>query len=222
MFVEKLLDMITSTECCVCGVEGLVVCIGCQQDMQNTAISSCYRCNQLTQDFKTCQACRNHTYLRRLWAVSNYEEPISGLIKSLKFDSQRHIAKPLAQMMSNRLPLLGEGYVIVASPTSLRRKRQRGFDQADLLARLISSQRRIKNLKVLIRIGDSRQVGSNRQKRLDNSKNMFRAVNVEHVRDKRILLIDDVVTTGATLTAAADTLINAGAKSIEAIVMARD
>jgi ComF family protein len=116
---------------------------------------------------------------------------------------------------------LHTGTLIVPIPTAISRIRQRGYDQTVLLARALSRQGHLLRADVLVRVSRSRQVGANRQKRLAQLRNSFIVSGNELVRKADILLIDDVVTTGATLETAATVLKKAGAKSVSAVVFAQ-
>jgi ComF family protein len=123
--------------------------------------------------------------------------------------------------MAARLrPLLptGRDVVIVPVPTATSRVRQRGYDQAKLLARALSRQARLPYLDCLARTGQAHQHGASRSQRLRQLTAAFRVRRQRAVRGSHIVLIDDVVTTGATLEAAAAVLHAAGATRVEAVV----
>jgi ComF family protein len=140
------------------------------------------------------------------------------LIHRLKYERVRAGAKTIAR-------LLADGYVandeiITHVPTAGERVRARGYDQADLIARELSKQAGIPYLSLLNRLGKERQVGQKRADRKLQMKGAFYVRRQPLLVGKSVLLVDDVLTTGATCEAAARALKRAGARSVSAIVFA--
>jgi ComF family protein len=118
--------------------------------------------------------------------------------------------------------LVGDNLEVVISyvPTANTRVRSRGYDQAELIARELSQNKPLPFMRTLLRVGDGRQVGQNRQVRKNQMAQAFTVTNLEQIKDKHILLVDDVLTTGATCEAAAKVLLDAGARRVSAVVFA--
>ncbi|MCA9324597.1 ComF family protein [Candidatus Saccharibacteria bacterium] len=114
-----------------------------------------------------------------------------------------------------------EDAVVIHVPTATSRVRQRGFDQASLLARRLARSTPLTHIGALARRGQERQVGSGRKERFEHLLSAFWVQRPELVAGKHIILIDDVITTGATLEAAASVLRKAGAKRVDAVVFAQ-
>ena len=151
-------------------------------------------------------------------AAYPYEGVAKRLIRVLKFDHVRDAALPLARAMS-MLPA-GEEDVIVPVPTTRRRLRMRGFNQSALLAEHIGRTLGMRVEKALVRVESRRpQTGLSAAARRENLAGCMAAG--EAVSGKRILLVDDVVTTGATIREAARALRHAGAESIRVFAAAR-
>jgi len=148
--------------------------------------------------------------------------PFSGRVRDVllgfKYRNRRAVAGHLAGLLVNRLVAAGRPVDIVTwAPTSRRRRRERGFDQAELVARHVARQLGVPARRLLERTdADGPQTGRDRRARLHAP--MFRAH--PHVPRARILLIDDVVTTGATLRAATAELEQAGAIGVVAAAFA--
>ena len=128
--------------------------------------------------------------------------------------------------MAERLALLygsliAEDVLIVPLPTARRRVRGRGYDQAVLIARALAKRTGRRYAPLLMRLGSQEQIGANKQQRQAQLQDVFRVKRPGLARGARILLIDDVMTTGASLESAAATLHHAGAKTIGSLVFAR-
>jgi ComF family protein len=126
----------------------------------------------------------------------------------------------MAGLLKRRL-LFDTDMMLVHVPTAAVRVRQRGYDQAELLTRELSRLTGLPQRYLLARSGSSRQVGASRAERVLHLSDAFRVRRPELVAGKRILLVDDVLTTGATIEAAARTLKKAGAARVDAIVFAQ-
>jgi ComF family protein len=143
------------------------------------------------------------------------------LTRRFKFHYARAAAQPIAQLMSEILPFFTRKIIVVHVPTATVRRRQRGFDQAELLARELARSLHLPQATLLARLGQSRQVGATREQRLQQLINGFHPRKPYLIKGAHILLVDDVTTTGATLEAAAKVLKQAGAKRIDAVVFAQ-
>lgn len=147
-----------------------------------------------------------------------YEAQARRLIHRLKYQSVRAAAAPLAARMA--LMPAGEEEIIVPVPTDRLRERRRGFNQATLLAQEMGRELGMEVVCALERVQQRRpQTGLNAQQRLYNLKNCMRADS--RVSGRRVLLVDDVYTTGATVGEAARALRAAGAQSIFVFTAAR-
>lgn len=153
-----------------------------------------------------------------LHAAFAYEGVVRQLVHRLKYESVRAAAVPLAAQMAF-LPS-GEEEIIVPVPTDPKRERMRGFNQSALLAEHIGRTLGMRVEKALVRVESRRpQTGLSAAARRENLAGCMAAG--EAVSGKRILLVDDVVTTGATIQEAARALRHAGAESIRVFAAAR-
>ncbi|MCW2967866.1 MAG: competence protein, partial [Solirubrobacteraceae bacterium] len=153
------------------------------------------------------------------WSPVAFEGPARALVHALKFHGRTAAARVMAaQIAANAPPGLLDGpATLVAAPTHPQRRRERGFDQAQVLARALSRRTRLPMLAVLARQGPAtRQLGAGRAQR---SRNVHVAARGRLAG--RILLIDDVHTTGSTLDACARELLAAGASEVAAVAYAR-
>lgn len=137
------------------------------------------------------------------------------VILGFKYGNRRPLAHHLAGLLVNRILAAGFGPadfdVVTWAPTGRRRRRQRGFDQAELVARRVAVQLGVPCRRLLERDGgDDPQTGRTRLARLHGP--VFRTN--PRADGQRVLVVDDVVTTGATLRSAAEALLRAGARSV--------
>jgi len=149
-------------------------------------------------------------------------------IHQLKFGAQLHWVPPLTELLAMVLHHGREVYgigadVIVPVPLHVRRLKQRGFNQAGLIAKKLARRTGLPvSFDALVRKSwTDPQTRLNRQERLVNVKGAFEVARPEEVRDRRIVLVDDVFTTGTTLSECSRTLKDAGASEVHAMTVTR-
>ncbi len=146
-----------------------------------------------------------------------YQGPLRELIATAKFRRAHAALEWLADTIVDTLPASSSGCDVVTwPPTTRRRRRSRGYDQAELLARAVARRLRLPAVSLLVRSSPA-QAGRNRVERVGTP----RFVCSRTLAGAAILIVDDVATTGATLTGAAAALRTAAAGRIEAAVAAR-
>jgi ComF family protein len=148
-------------------------------------------------------------------AAVPYTGRARAVILGLKYHNRRQVARHLAGLVVNRIVANGDhlGFDVVTwSPTSTSRRRERGFDQGELVARYVARQLRLPCRRLLERDvrSTSAQTGRSRSERLHGPRFSARP----GLRGRRVLVVDDVVTTGATLRASAAALSHAGAEQV--------
>jgi ComF family protein len=150
-----------------------------------------------------------------------YTGVLKALLFAYKFECNRAADTVLARILSPKVPALQEDMLITYVPTVDRHIRERGFDHAKLLAKSVAKQQRTIANPLLIRCVQTRQLGASRAVRMKNMTHAFEARPHATVRGKHVVLIDDVITTGATILSAARVLKDAGAARITVIAVAR-
>jgi ComF family protein len=155
-----------------------------------------------------------------VYVATVYDGPAKDMVWQLKFQGAQTAAQIMARQMT-RVLVKDEPACVVPVPTATGRVRRRGYDQARLLARQLARRGHLPYVEVLKRQGQAHQVGANREQRLWQLQTAFRACNLSAVRGRRLILVDDVVTTGATLEAAAAVLRAAGARRVDAVTFAQ-
>jgi competence protein ComFC len=193
----------------------------------------CIGCGKTMPGGITCEHCRPHYDVNRIFVVSDYHDPVvSASIKALKYKFLPEIAGPLVQLASayiqnqsalHRISFAGEDFVVIPVPLHWRRENWRGFNQAGLIARDLANRYRLKYSENLVRTAHLTPQANIKDKgqRFENIMKAYICPSPETVLGKNILLIDDVCTTGATLNECARVLKNAGAASVSALVIAR-
>ena len=150
---------------------------------------------------------------QRAWCVADRRDHLQRLIGNYKFTNARAAYKPLAQLLSDRLPELPAETVIVPIPTVSSHIRQRGYDHMLLLSRHFARLRGLPVDTSLKRATHTTQRGSGARQRARQAKAAFTCTRP--LDDSKIyLVVDDVITSGATVKYAAQTLLNAGASTV--------
>ena len=154
-------------------------------------------------------------------AALRYQEPTSSLIHRFKYEGCFALAEPLARHLIAVWPTWEQPPdLIVPIPLHPRRRRRRGYNQSELLAAPLARALGLPmNPRALQRVRHTApQVGLGPEERHANVRGAFAAADAG---GRRVLLIDDVLTTGATMRAAAEALLAAGAASVSAYCLAR-
>lgn len=191
-------------------------CTLCQNILSNTETDLCHSCRENTEVFKIAKSKIPHVaHWTALWY---YKENVRKSIHRFKFGRRRHYAAVYGRLLAMKLSgTLTDGIDLLSwVPISPLRKLKRGYDQSELLCRAIGKELNIPVKPVLKKIRHTPpQSGlQGAAHRRANIVGAYKAIQPESVAGKRILLIDDVVTTGSTVSECAKTLLLSGAKAI--------
>ncbi len=223
-----LLDLIFPRKCVACNLNlknKEVLCWSCQKEIKINSTLFCGAClARLPQNKKICH--KDFPYL--LGAATSYQdEIIKKLILALKFKGVQKAAEFLGNVLVGYAENTMEpfwNYLVVPIPLSSRRLRERGFNQAELIAKVFADHFNLKlETQNLTRLKDTKpQSGlKGMEKRALNVRDAFIIKKPEFFEGQSIILIDDVVTSEATLKEAVLALKKAGAKKILTLVVAK-
>lgn len=147
-----------------------------------------------------------------------YHGKAAVLVERMKYRGFRSLIPYMAQEMANLIDEF-EGKVLVPLPLHPARVRERGFSQTRMLSKLLSKMTNLPTMELIIRKKHTRpQVKVSQDKRWQNVKGVFSVIGDPLGKD--LILVDDVLTTGATVNEASKTLLNNGANSVEVLVFA--
>lgn len=223
LILDRIISIYAPFSCLGCGVEkDRLLCPACVETVPIVP-SRCYRCKSVTRDYSVCARCRQHTGLRRVVVAVHYEGLAKELLHAAKYARAVRGLSEMAAMMTTLIGYFqdGEYDYIVPVPTATSRTRQRGYDHAEVLARHIARTAALPSRSLLMRFGQAHQVGSGRTARIKQLEGALRVAHAARVKGKRLLLVDDVITTGATVESAAAVLKKAGAARVDALVFAQ-
>lgn len=231
---QRLLDLLFPPRCVHCGATGALLCAACAGRMQAPSAPRCARCDRplLGAPGPRCPAClallraSAPRPLERVVVATAYAGPASSAIRALKFRGRRRLAGPLAGLLvgaMRRADLPVD--LVLPMPLHRDRTRERGYNQAMLLARPLARTLGVPLREdALLRVRATLpQTRLDRQQRRENVAGAFAlaAGVAASLAGKRIALVDDVTTTGATLEAAAEALSAAHPAAIYGLAVAR-
>ena len=227
--IEALVETLWPTRCAVCDAFGEVLCEQCLRQLSNIDWwRACPRCGAPFGRVQ-CSECNSV-----ILAHSGYDQiPFDGCASAVVFDEnvarivriykdqgERRLAHTMASLMARMCLPAWEGSAITYIPASAAAHRRRGFDHAELLSEELASLLDATVMPTLQRPQTSDQRKLSRQARWENLAGRFHVLP-EASLPPRILLVDDVYTTGATLFDAANTLKEGGAKHVYVLTFAR-
>jgi len=218
--IEQFVRVFAPHLCVGCGVEeDRLLCRACAEKLP-LAPSHCYRCKVTTESYAVCRSCAPHTQLNRVVVGTPYQGVARALVHRMKYERARAGVGEIATWLAPLMAHFSERMVLVPVPTATSRIRARGYDHARLLTRVLAHRTSLPYRLLLARSGQAHQVGASRAGRLNQLQGTFRPVHTEQIKGRHVVLVDDVLTTGASLETAARTLRRAGAASVSAIVFA--
>jgi len=230
--VEFVLDILFPKFCLNCGAEGNYLCPDCLSLIEVLDRQYCPFCFPPRIVFAgTCLSCKRTKKLAGLYCAASYENFIvKKLIHQFKYEPYlKDLAKTLSSLIITHLQHLNkvnnfESFLLVPAPLHKKKLKQRGFNPAQEIAKEIAKALKIPVINALAKIKQTpAQVELEKEERLENIKGAFICPRPDlgQIKNRKILLVDDVFTTGATMEECALTLKKAGAKEVWGMVVAR-
>jgi len=220
VWLDDLVELLFPLRCAGCDAPGTLLCKHCSDALPLIdATTACRRCGAPADG--ECSECRGRTFsFASARAVAVFMPPMSDLIRVYKDAGERRVVPVMADLLASSIPdQRGALDAIVPVPPRPSALRARGFDHIGMLAEALASKSGLPVSRCLV-AGDARdQRGLGRQERADNARQRFSFVPCPP--PARVLLLDDVFTTGATLDACADRLIAAGVSEVRVLTLAR-
>lgn len=215
-------------KCVFCGDEDYKngICDRCLATLPYITGRTCLKCGgRVLKDEVICRECeKNEHAFDRAYAVFDYTSDIKSSINLFKQSGRKSIGYAFADIMSKYLEKLDLKFdIIIPMPIHVKRYKERGFNQTEVLCEELKKvyPNEYRN-DLMVRTKDTpHQTGLSRDNRLLNLSNAFEITDVKKIKNKKILVVDDIFTTGSTLDEVAFTLKKAGAKTITGLCLAR-
>ncbi|WP_018249202.1 ComF family protein [Orenia marismortui] len=202
------------------------LCDKCLAQIEFIKENYCVKCGKLIfSNQKLCFDCKqNNHFFAKARTVSVYEDGMKEYIKLFKYSKYRNLKEPLGDLLTTyikRFYNYKDFDYITYIPVHKTRLNERGFNQAYLLAKRVSANLSIPLISTLMRKEDTeKQSKLSRRERLVNLQNKFEIKLKRDLKNKKLLLIDDIYTTGSTVDEASKILLTEGVEDIKIITLA--
>jgi competence protein ComFC len=204
------------------------LCDSCLSLIQLNTPPFCLKCSRHLEIFNEkgwCSSCLKTRYsFDTAWAACVYEDPLPQLLHAFKYHDKTHLRRLFSSLLNTYIETyhipLDHFDMIIPIPLHPARLRERGFNQAELLAQTVRSKLPLRTDILTRSKFTSSQTLQEAKQRWTNVSDAFRIVHSLDIADKSILIVDDLLTTGATVHAASETLKNAGAAYVGVLTLA--
>jgi ComF family protein len=219
-----MIDLLFPPRCGGCQTAGSLWCEACRAAVKPIEPPCCEKCGEPSVSDQLCANCRAHPLqIEKIRSVALFEGVLRQAIHRFKYERLASMAEPFGEMLAVywRAELISADWLIPV-PLHPSRERDRGYNQSDLLARQLArrvnvpfSGRGLRRTRAT-----AVQMTLNAAQRRENVAGAFECVE-SRVRGARVVIVDDVATTGATLEACAQAVLKAGAASVMGLTLAR-
>jgi ComF family protein len=218
--VRTLLDLLLPGRCAVCGEQGELLCGSCKLGLARLGSTRCNRCGAPTEwPVERCRECTGRRIaFEHARAAVVYDDAAKRLVAAWKERGQRTLASVAAEIVDDVVPR-PSAYTVTFIPADPGRLLERGHNPAQRLALELGSRWQLPAIALLRRrFGIPRQRGLALADRRRNVRGIFEPTETS---PKRVVLVDDVYTSGATVSAAATALRSGGARHVDVVTFAR-
>lgn len=244
--METLLTTIFGEKCFFCGRPGRIICYGCESSIKLAKNGVCIVCQQPSVMGFTHRQCNKSALIpSQLCCVYNYDGIVAQIIKKSKYNPKRFaLLRLLSASGAKQASKLGfdfTGFTVVPIPISKMREKERGFNQAEFIAKAVAKEFGLAtDFSILVRIRDTtKQHGLHKDERAQNIAGAFAVARgsfgqkssggesvagvsgYKGLGGGNFLLVDDICTTGSTLISASSALYCAGAKDVRCLTLSR-
>lgn len=213
--IDYVLKFIAPHHCYACGKIGKCLCKSCKYYIIDDPLPRCLSCLKPTN--QVCSLCS--VSYTKTWCVGALDGALKDLIYDFKFKNLKHGHLDLCDLLIARVAKLPNNIIVTSVPTLPSHIRKRGYDHTKLLARRFAKKSGLKYNLAINRVSKTSQQNAPAKVRWIQAKNAFEAKKV--IKDATYLLIDDIVTTGATIEHASKCLLQAGAGEVWVAILAR-
>lgn len=228
IFFDCLLNLFFPKKCVCCGKYNHFLCFECASAIQKVRTLTCLYCGKISKSAAVCVNCKKskNIYFSSALIAANYNsKPVKEIIHNLKYCGLTDLANMCGELVKDslsRIEIYGD-YLITYVPLHWKKERKRGYNQSKLIAQYVAKELNIPFCDLLEKTVDTKnQVGLKKVDRLTNIVGAFKILNKNLVNGKKVIIIDDVITTGSTLNECAKILKENGAKKIIVAVVAKN
>jgi len=213
--LTRALDLIFPPICGFCGErQTKYICNRCERLVNSIAI------NQIDE--------YNDKYFNKHLYIFKYEDFIREKIINYKFENRVYLYRTFSEAIirnKQNIDFIKKYDILIPVPIHKERKKQRGYNQSELIAKIIAEE--VRNVKLQANILKKEknivaQSTLNKAKREENIKDVYKIVNSERIKNKKVLILDDIYTTGSTVNECSKVLKEAGCKDVGVITIAKD
>ncbi len=235
-FADNVVEAVFPYRCISCGLilDSEYLCRKCLTQIPIRKTLECIGCKRPVKGGETCRLCRKSFFIDQLYICSDYDNPVvKKSIAVFKYQFIPEMSLPLVGIILKyakqiqrlkKLSIFGDNPFLISVPLHSRRLNWRGFNQSELISSQLASELKLPTNSELIernRYTLTQVDLEDRELRLNNIKDCFKVIETDKIKGRKMLLIDDVCTTGGTLNECAKVLKSAGAEKVSALVIAR-
>lgn len=218
--IKFILNILAPKKCLTCNKEGFFLCEDCYEKIKDFE-KICYVCTWLSKNFSVCATCKNEVFYDKIMVLKHYRsENFSKIIKQGKFYGKKEIFLVLSQklyelFLENEKIRKKDDFFLISVPSFWTRKFQRWYNSSQVLARYFSKVSGIEYKNILRKTRNTLQQSKlSRKERLTNLENSIKIIKRTNIAWKKIIVVDDVVSTGTTINEIAKILKQNWAKKV--------